>query len=134
VEAPDPARFRSIAASKLAKYPGEFLHWLRARWPTPVEALIEGRLPLNTPSPSASPNRIFRPRVDRRRLNISARRCGACGDPRSLVAAITASTVSILGDILRRRIFGIDPGLQVLIRRRPTSWGGVFMAVRGGVG
>jgi hypothetical protein len=47
-EAPDPGRFRSVAASQLAKYPGEFLHWLRVRWPTPVEALIEGRLPVNS--------------------------------------------------------------------------------------
>jgi hypothetical protein len=48
-EAPYPGRFRSIAASTLAEYPGEFLHWLRVRWPTPVEALVEWRLPLNSP-------------------------------------------------------------------------------------
>jgi hypothetical protein len=29
--------------------PGEFLHWLRVRWPTPVAALIQARLPVNTP-------------------------------------------------------------------------------------
>ena len=49
-EAPYPGRFRSAAASQLAKHPGEFIHWLRVRWPTPVEALIEGRLPVNSPS------------------------------------------------------------------------------------
>jgi hypothetical protein len=47
-EAPHPGRFRSVAASGLAKHPGQFLHWLRVRWPTPVKALIERRLPVNT--------------------------------------------------------------------------------------
>jgi Uncharacterised nucleotidyltransferase/Glycosyltransferase family 87 len=48
-QAPYPGRFRSVAASRLARHPGQFLHWLRVRWPTPVEALIEGRLPVNSP-------------------------------------------------------------------------------------
>lgn len=48
-EAPYAGRFRSVAASAIAKNPGEFLHWLRVRWPTPVAALIEARSPANTP-------------------------------------------------------------------------------------
>jgi Uncharacterised nucleotidyltransferase len=48
-EAPYAGRFRSVTASALAKNPGEFLHWLRVRWPTPVAALIEARSPVNTP-------------------------------------------------------------------------------------
>ena len=48
-EAPYAGRFRSVAASALAKNPGEFLHWLRVRWPTPVAALIEAHSPVNTP-------------------------------------------------------------------------------------
>ena len=42
--------FQERRGEPLAKHPGEFiLHWLRVRWPTPVEALIEGRLPVNSP-------------------------------------------------------------------------------------
>ena len=47
-EAPYPGRFRSIAASGLAKHPGQFLHWLRVCWSTPVAALFEARLPVNS--------------------------------------------------------------------------------------
>lgn len=48
-EAPYAGRFRSVAARSLAKYPGDFSHWLSARWPTPVAALVNTHLPVDSP-------------------------------------------------------------------------------------
>ncbi|MFZ2108527.1 MAG: nucleotidyltransferase family protein [Roseiarcus sp.] len=62
-EAPYPGRFRSVAASGLAKHPGQLLHWLRVRWPNPVEALIEARLPVNSPRRLAHQAAIFARRM-----------------------------------------------------------------------
>jgi hypothetical protein len=62
-EAPYAGRFRSIAASGLAKHPGQFLHWLRVRWSNPVETLIEARLPVNSPRRLANQAAIFARRL-----------------------------------------------------------------------
>jgi hypothetical protein len=58
-EAPYAGRFRSIAASGLAKHPGQFLYWVRVRWSNPVKALIDARLPVNSPRRRANQAAIF---------------------------------------------------------------------------
>ena len=79
-EAPYAGRFRSVAASALAKNPGEFLHWLRVRWPTPVAALIEARSPVNTPR--CLPDQVAASPAlwQEAPLDISARLCRVCVD------------------------------------------------------